>query len=83
MKIRFLQLIFLLSLVSCTANEKVENINKQHRGSIEIAELFYEYPIFKKGFNNYVPLELSKLKDDDILFSTLKNTEFSLLSLFI
>jgi thiol-disulfide isomerase/thioredoxin len=53
-------------LISCTANEKVENINKQHSGSIEIEELFSEYSIFKKGFDNYVPLELSMLKDDDI-----------------
>ena len=63
---KFLYLILVFSLMSCSANEKIENKNKQHHGSIEIEELFSEYSIFKKGFDNYVPLELSKLKDDDI-----------------
>ena len=59
-------LIVLLFLISCSANEKIETINKQHHGSIEIQELFSEYSIFKKGYDNYVPSELSALKDDDI-----------------
>jgi len=63
---KLLQITFFVFLISCSANEKVENKNKQHRGSIEIEELFSEYSIFKKGFDDYVPLELSKLKDDDI-----------------
>ena len=52
--------------MSCAASEKTETINKQHHGSIEIQELFSEYSIFKKGYDNYVPSELSALKDDDI-----------------
>ena len=63
---KLLQITFFVFLISCSANEKIENKNKQHHGSIEIEELFSEYSIFKKGFDNYVPLELSKLKDDDI-----------------
>ena len=63
---KLLQITFFVFLISCSANEGVENKNKQHRGSIEIEELFSEYSIFKKGFDDYVPLELSKLKDDDI-----------------
>ena len=59
-------LIVLLFLISCSANEQIETINKQHHGSIEIQELFSEYSIFKKGYDNYVPSELSALKDDDI-----------------
>ena len=63
---KLLQITFFVFLISCSANEKIENKNKQHRGSIEIEELFSEYSIFKKGFENYVPLELIKLKDDDV-----------------
>ena len=63
---KLLQITFFIFLISCSANEKIENKNKQHRGSIEIEELFYEYPIFKKGYNNYVSSELSTLKYDDI-----------------
>ena len=63
---KLLQITFFVFLISCSANEKIENKKKQHRGSIEIEELFSEYSIFKKGFDNYVPLELNKLKDDDI-----------------
>ena len=63
---KFLQITFFIFLISCSANEKIENKNKQHRGSIEIEELFYEYPIFKKGYNNYVSSELSTLKYDGI-----------------
>ena len=58
--------IVLLFLISCSVNEHVETINKHHYGSIEIEELFSEYSIFKKGYDNYVPSELSALKDDDI-----------------
>tara|TARA_B100000900_G_scaffold52949_1_gene39206 strand:+ start:72 stop:542 length:471 start_codon:yes stop_codon:yes gene_type:complete len=63
---KLLQIIFFIFLISCSANEKIETKIKQHRGSIEIEELFYEYPIFKKGYDNYVPLQLSTLKYDDI-----------------
>ena len=63
---KLLQIIFFVFLISCSANEKVENKNKQHRGSIEIAELFSEYPVFKKGYDNYISSELSALKYDDI-----------------
>ena len=63
---KLLQIIFFIFLISCSANEKIETKIKQHRGSIEINELFYEYPIFKKGYDNYVPLQLSTLKYDDI-----------------
>ena len=59
-------LIGLLFLISCFLDAKTENLNKQYRGSIEIAELFSEYPIFKKGFDEYVPSELSALKYDEI-----------------
>ena len=59
-------LIVLLFLISCSANEQIETINKKHHGSIEIHELFSEYSIFKKGYDNYVPSELSALKNDDI-----------------
>ena len=52
--------------MSCSANQQIETINKQHHGSIEIQELFSEYSIFKKGYDNYVPSELSALEDDDI-----------------
>jgi len=64
--VKRLILIVLLFLISCSANEHIETINKQHHGSIEIQELFSEYSIFKKGYDNYVPSELSALKDDDI-----------------
>ena len=63
---KLLQITFFVFLISCSANEKIETKIKQHRGSIEIEELFYEYPIFKKGYDNYVPLQLSTLKYDDI-----------------
>ena len=63
---KLLQITFFVFLISCSANEKIENKNKQHRGSIEIEELFYEYPIFKKGYDNYVPLQLNTAKYDDI-----------------
>ena len=63
---KLLQITFFIFLISCSANEKIETKIKQHRGSIEINELFYEYPIFKKGYDNYVPLQLSTLKYDDI-----------------
>ena len=63
---KLLKIIFFIFLISCSANEKIETKIKQHRGSIEIEELFYEYPIFKKGYDNYVPLQLSTLKYDDI-----------------
>ena len=63
---KLLQIIFFIFLISCSANEKIETKIQQHRGSIEIKELFYEYPIFKKGYDNYVPLQLSTLKYDDI-----------------
>ena len=63
---KLFQITFFIFLISCSANEKIETKIKQHRGSIEIKELFYEYPIFKKGYDNYVPLQLSTLKYDDI-----------------
>ena len=63
---KLFQITFFIFLISCSANEKIETKIKQHRGSIEIEELFYEYPIFKKGYDNYVPLQLSTLKYDDI-----------------
>ena len=63
---KILQITFFVFLISCSANEKIETKIKQHRGSIEIEELFYQYPIFKKGYDNYVPLQLSTLKYDDI-----------------
>jgi thiol-disulfide isomerase/thioredoxin len=62
---KLLQITFFVFLISCSANEKIETKIKQHRGSIEIEELFYQYPIFKKGYDNYVPLQLSTLKYDD------------------
>ena len=63
---KILQITFFVFLISCSANEKIETKIKQHRGSIEIEELFYQYPIFKTGYDNYVPLQLSTLKYDDI-----------------
>ena len=63
---KLLQITFFVFLISCSANEKIENKNNQHRGSIEIEELFYEYPIFKKGYDDYVPLQLNTVKYDDI-----------------
>ena len=63
---KLLQITFFIFLISCSANEKIETKIKQHLGGIEIEELFYEYPIFKKGYDNYVPLQLSTLKYDDI-----------------
>jgi len=65
-KMRSLQLIFLLFLISCSVNKKIETKNKQYRGSIEIAELFSEYPIFKMGYDNYMFPELRALKYEDI-----------------
>ena len=61
-----LLLIGLLFLMSCSANEQTETINKQHYGTIEIEELFSKYSVFKIGYDNYVPSELSSLKYDDI-----------------
>ncbi len=66
MGIKLLQITFFVFLISCSADEKIETKIKQHLGSIEIEELFYQYPIFKKSYDNYVPLELSTLKVDDI-----------------
>ena len=63
---KLLQITFFVFLISCSANEKIENKNNQYRGSIEIEELFYEYPIFKKGYDDYVPLQLNTVKYDDI-----------------
>ena len=63
---KLLQITCLIFLISCSANERIENINKQHRGSIEIEELFSEYSIFKTGYDNYVPSDFSVLKYDDI-----------------
>ena len=59
-------LIVLLFLISCSANEKIEAVNKQHYGSIEIEELFSKYSVFKIGYDNYVPPKLSALKYNDI-----------------
>ena len=59
-------LIGLLFLISCSANEKIEAVNKQHYGSIEIEELFSKYSVFKNSYDNYVPSELSALKYNDI-----------------
>ena len=63
---KLLQITFFVFLISCSANEKIENKNNQHRGSIEIEELFYEYPIFQKGYDDYAPLQLNTVKYDDI-----------------
>ena len=63
---RLLQITCFIFLISCSANERTENIKKQHRGSIEIEELFSEYSIFKTGYDNYVPSDLSVLNYDDI-----------------
>ena len=59
-------LIVLLLQISCSANEKIEAVNKQHYGSIEIEELFSKYSVFKIGYDNYVPPKLSALKYNDI-----------------
>ena len=63
---RLLQITCIIFLISCSANERIEKINKQHRGSIEIEELFSEYSVFKTGYDNYVPSDFSVLKYDDI-----------------
>ena len=63
---KILQITCFIFLISCSANERIENINKQHRGSIEISELFNKHPIFKTGYDNYVPSDFSVLKYDDI-----------------
>ena len=63
---KLLQITCFIFLISCSANERIENINKQHRGSIEISELFNKHPIFKTGYDNYVPSDFSVLKYDDI-----------------
>ena len=63
---KLLQITCFIFLISCSANERIENINKQHRGSIEISELFNKHPIFKAGYDNYVPSDFSVLKYDDI-----------------
>ena len=63
---KLLQITYFIFLISCSANERIENINKQHRGSIEISELFNKHPIFKTGYDNYVPSDFSVLKYDDI-----------------
>ena len=63
---KLLQNTCFIFLISSSANERIENINKQHRGSIEIEELFSEYSIFKTGHDNYVPSDLSVLNYDDI-----------------
>ena len=58
--------IALLFLISCSVYEQVETLNKHHHGSIEIEELFSEYSIFKKDYDDYVPSDLSALNNDDI-----------------
>ena len=63
---KLLQITCFLFLISCSVNERIENINKQYRGSIEIEELFSEYSIFKTGYDNYVPSDFSVLKHDDV-----------------
>ena len=63
---KVLQITCFLFLISCSVNERIENINKQYRGSIEIEELFSEYSIFKTGYDNYVPSDFSVLKYDDV-----------------
>ena len=63
---KLLQITCLLFLISCSVNERIENMNKQYRGSIEIEELFSEYSIFKTGYDNYVPSDFSVLKHDDV-----------------
>ena len=63
---KLLQITCFIFLISCSANERIENINNQHRGSIEIEELFSEYSVFKTGYDNYVPSDFSVLKYDDI-----------------
>ena len=63
---KLLQITCFLFLISCSVNERIENINKQYRGSIEIEELFSEYSIFKTGYDNYVPSDFSVLKYDDV-----------------
>ena len=63
---KFLSVVLLILLTTCSATTSNEHQKNLNFGNIEIEELFYEYPIFKKGFDNYVPLELIKLKDDDV-----------------
>jgi len=63
---RFLLFSLFIFLTSCSTNEKIENITKQHRGSIEIEELFSKYSIFKQGYDSYLSSELRVLKYDDI-----------------
>ena len=63
---KLIQITFFIFLISCSSNVNTKSENKQHRGSIDIEELFSKYSIFKKGFDNYVPSEISSLKYDDI-----------------
>ncbi len=59
-------LIGFLFLISCSANEKIESMNEHHLGNIKIEKLFSKYPIFKTGYDNFIPSNLSILKNDDI-----------------
>ena len=63
---KFLSVVLLILLTTCSATTSNEHQKNLHFGNIEIEELFYEYPIFKKGYDNYVPLQLNTVKYDDI-----------------
>lgn len=52
--------------MSCSIDDKSKYLNKHHNGNIEVNELFSKFPVFKTGYDDYVPYAVKELKDDHI-----------------
>ena len=63
---KFLYLILVFSLMSCSIDDKSKYLNVHHNGNIEVEELFSKFSVFKVGYDDYVPSEVKKLKDDNV-----------------
>ena len=63
---KFLYLILVFSLMSCSIDDKSKYLNVHHNGNIEVEELFSKFSVFKVGYDDYVPSEVKELKDDNV-----------------
>jgi thiol-disulfide isomerase/thioredoxin len=52
--------------MSCSIDDKSKYLNVHHNGNIEVEELFSKFSVFKVGYDDYVPSEVKKLKDDNV-----------------
>ena len=63
---KFLYLILVFSLMSCSIDDKSKYLNVHRNGNIEVEELFSKFSVFKVGYDDYVPSEVKELKDDNV-----------------